>query len=129
MTPADEPDESDEQDEPDDGVLLLNRDRFKVDVDWHSFSDSGSLDGAAAVVSPDDGLLWFFNEDNWEVLVKVLDGCDFNAHYWVFAATATSVEYTLTVTDTQTDSAQNYENMLGRTSPAVTDTQAFATCP
>lgn len=48
---------------------------------------------------------------------------------WVLAAATTNVEYTLTVTDTQTDEERVYGNPLGVQSPAITDTSAFATCP
>ena len=79
--------------------------------------------------SPDSGLFWFFSPNNWEMLVKVLDGCRSNGHYWVFAAATTNVEYTLRVTDTDNGVSKQYFNPLGQASPAITDTSAFATCP
>ncbi len=39
----------------------------------------------------ESGLFWFFDDDNWEMLVKVLDGCGTNGHFWVFLAAATDV--------------------------------------
>jgi hypothetical protein len=62
-------------------------------------------------------------------LVRVLDGCQFNDHYWVFGYSATDVEYTLKVTDTANGGTVTYENLLGGVAPAITDTSAFATCP
>ena len=59
----------------------------------------------------------------------MLDGCAFNDHFWVFAAAATDVEYTLTVTDSTTGDSLTYGNELGMPAPAVVDTTAFATCP
>ena len=59
---------------------------------------------------------------------KVLDGCGVNGHHWVFAAATTTVEYTLTVTDTQTDQAWTWRNAPGRASPSVTDTTALGGC-
>jgi hypothetical protein len=47
----------------------------------------------------------------------------------VFAAATTNVEYTLTVTDTRTSVSKVYMNELGQPAAAVTDTQAFSTCP
>ena len=79
--------------------------------------------------SDDSGSFYFFSPANKEVLIKVIDGCGFNQHFWVFAAAASNVEYTLTVTDTQTGQTRTYDNALGQASPAVTDTNAFATCP
>ena len=49
---------------------------------WESAEDAGA--GAAVPLTNDTGYSWFFNEDNVEVVVKVLDGCDFNQRYWVF---------------------------------------------
>ncbi|MDA8016846.1 MAG: ARC6/PARC6 family protein [Thermoanaerobaculia bacterium] len=76
----------------------------------------------------DSGLYYFFDADNWEMLVKVLDACGFNDHFWVFSAATTNVEYTLTVTDTFTGKKKRYFNSLGTAAPAITDTSAFATC-
>ncbi len=109
--------------------LCLNRDRFRVEVDWRDFQ---SRTGSGQVVpfgSADSGLFWFFSPDNWEMLVKVLDGCGLNDRFWVFAAATTDVEYTLRVTDTKTDAVKTFYNRLGNPAPALTDTSAFATCP
>ena len=50
----------------------------------------------------------FFNAANPEVLIKVLDGCGFNNHYWVFYAATTSVGFDLTVRDTTTGDSMTY---------------------
>ena len=109
--------------------LCLNDNRFRVEVEWR---DPAGNRGSARVVpvdSRDSGLLWFFSDNNWEMLVKVLDGCALNDRFWVFSAATTDVEYTLRVTDTENDEVQEYFNPLGTASPAITDTGAFATCP
>ena len=49
--------------------------------------------------------------------------------FWLFACAQTNVEYTLTVTDTETGEIRTYDNALGQASPAIQDTSAFATCP
>ena len=119
---------------------LGNDGRFKVEVDWEDYhSNTGSgrvarLDTAypepyTPLLSDDTGIFWFFSPDNWEIMVKVLDGCGINDNYWVFAAATTDVEYTLEVTDTLTDETRSYINPLGNASAAITDTSAFATCP
>ncbi|MCP4654979.1 MAG: hypothetical protein GY856_06115 [bacterium] len=110
-------------------AMCLNDGRFRVEVSWREFTGST---GAGKVVpggGDDSGLFWFFAGDNWEMLVKVLDGCAVNDHYWVFAAATTNVEYNLRVTDTASGRASSYFNALGVSSPAITDTFAFATCP
>lgn len=110
-------------------TLCLNNDRFKVTLSWKISTGQTGVATQVAVPSDESGLLWFFEDDNWEMLVKVLNGCESNDHYWVFFVAATDVEYTLTVVDTQTGQVQVYYNPLGRPSPLVTDTSAFATCP
>jgi len=72
------------------------------------------------------GLFWFFSADNPEMLVKVLDGCPLNQHFWVFAAAATNVGFTLTVLDTRTGRTRSYSNADRTPAPPVQDTSAFA---
>ncbi len=114
---------------PDDQALCLNGGRFRVEIRWRNFADQEGPARVVEVDSDESGLFYFFTPDNWEMLLKVLDGCAYNGHYWVFAAATTNVEYTLRVTDTQTGELQEYFNPLGTASPAITDTKAFATCP
>lgn len=62
----------------------------------------GSMGSASAkAITGDSGYFWFFEEDNVEVVVKVLDGCSANGMSWVFAAGLTNAETRLTVTDTR----------------------------
>jgi hypothetical protein len=108
--------------------LCLHGGRFRAEVSW----DAGGSSGAGQTVSnaaADSGLFWFFSPDNWELMVKTLDGCALNGHYWVFAAGTTDVHYVLTVTDTLTGSVARYENPAGRAAAATTDVNAFQACP
>jgi pimeloyl-ACP methyl ester carboxylesterase len=114
---------------PSSSNLCLSGDRFQVEVGWRDFQGNTGQAQVVPFGSDDSGLLWFFAPDNWEMLIKVLDGCDFNDRFWVFAAATTNVEYTVTVTDTETGADRTYTNPLGVSSPALTDTDAFATCP
>ena len=61
-------------------------------------------------------------------MVKVLDGCAINGHFWVFTAASTDVAYTVEVTDTLTGETVSYSNALGERAPAVTDVEAFSGC-
>lgn len=111
-----------------DTAMCLSQERFRVEVDWQRFD---GVRGDARRVSQgtnDSGLFWFFQDQNWEMLVKVLDGCQANQHFWVFAAATTNVEYTLRITDTATGVVKTYFNPLGTAASAVTDTNAFSTC-
>lgn len=110
-------------------VACLLDERFEVEVEWEDFAGETGIGRVVLFATPDSGLFWFFSPHNWEMLVKVVDGCAFNDRYWVFAAATTNVGYTLRVTDTLQGQTQVYENPLGRTSAAVTDAAAFATCP
>ena len=103
--------------------------RFRASIQWTTSSGLGGLAWAVPGASDASGNFWFFDSENWEILVKVLDGCQFNGHYWVFAAGATDVGWELTVEDTETGEIWNGSNPLGQASQAVTDTEAFATCP
>ncbi|MDA8017481.1 MAG: hypothetical protein MPN21_08535 [Thermoanaerobaculia bacterium] len=111
-----------------DTTLFLNDDRFEIEVDWRDFQDGTGPGRVVQFCTNDSGLFWFFGQDNWELLIKVLDACTFNDRFWVFAAATTNVEYTLRVTDTQTNVTKTYFNPLGQASDAITDTAAFATC-
>lgn len=108
--------------------LCLQNSRFQVEAEWRNAAGQQGVAKTVSVGSDDSGMLWFFEENNWEMLIKVLDGCSINDRYWVFAAATTDVEYTLRVTDTQTGETAEYFNPLGQAPRAVADTGAFATC-
>ncbi len=115
---------------PDPYTLCLQNGRFQVSVQWSDFQgNTGVGTVASGATSNESGVMWFFGPDNWELLIKVLDGCGVNGHHWVFGAAATNIQYTIQVTDTQTGEVKTYSNPLGTTSPAITDTAAFAACP
>ncbi len=108
--------------------LCLNDSRFKVEVEWRDFEGRRGTATAVPAAADDSGLFWFFSQDNWELLVKVLNGCPLNRHFWVFAAATTDVEYTLSVTDTLTGVSTSYFNPLGNPAAAITDTGALEVC-
>lgn len=110
-------------------VHCLNGGRFEVDLTWRDFNGSSGRAKTASFRTDDAGFFWFFQPSNLEFQVKVLDGCDFNQRYWVFAAGTTNLGYTLRVTDTLRGVTATYENALGNPAPAITDTEALATCP
>ena len=89
---------------------------------------SPSGNAGVAVASPASGIFWFFSPDNWEMMVKVIDGCARNNHFWVFTAATTNVYYQLNVTDVRSGQPKIYFNYPGPPAPAVTDTSAFP-CP
>ncbi len=110
-------------------TMCLQDNRFKVEVDWDK---PGQNPGVGQVIeggAEDVGAFWFIDPTNIDLLVRLENHCsDSFSSFWVFAAAATDVEYTLTVTDTQTGLVKEYTNPLGSAAP-VLDTEAFATCP
>lgn len=110
------------------GTLCLNGGRFSVTADWRTRGGS-SGPGNAVPLGDDSGYFWFFDPDNTEVTVKVLDACSGFDRFWVFASGLTNVEVTLTVADTQSGAVRQYFNPLGSKFEPIQDVSAFATCP
>jgi len=109
----------------DERTRCLGDSRFRATV---SFDPGGGGSRHATVVpagTDDSGLFSFFDPANWEVLVKVLDGCAANGHVWVFAASTTDLETVVRVEDTVTGDVREYRNRPGVAAPAVTDVEAF----
>lgn len=109
-------------------ALCLGADRFRISVEWRDYQGRRGS-GHAYPLTSDSGLFWFFGATNMEVLVKVVNACNGFSRHWVYAAATTDVEYTLTATDTATGRSRSYFNPLGRRSAAITDSDAFASCP
>jgi ELWxxDGT repeat protein len=104
-------------------ALCLAGGRFKVEAFWRDFQGRSGA-GQAVPLTGDTGYFWFFGPDNVEVIVKVLDGRPLDGHFWVFYGALSSVEYSLTVTDSQTGHTRRYFNPLGQLA-SVGDTHAF----
>lgn len=110
-------------------TLCLNSDRFKVTVTFRTAAGQTASAAQGVRLTPDTGYFWFFNQENVEVTIKVLNACSGNnPRYWVFLSGMTNLEVTLTVTDTATGQTKTYTNPLRRTFQTVLDTNAFATC-
>ena len=106
------------------GGLCLLGERFQVTSTFVSGGDSGV--GQAVEATADAGQFTFFDAENVELDVKVLDGCDVNGNYWVFIAGLTDVGVTTTVTDTATGLSQTYGNAEGTPFELVRDIEAFS---
>jgi hypothetical protein len=108
-------------------TLCLQGNRFEALMTFDSPSEDGLAVGQRETI--DSGFFWFFRPSNIEALVKVLDGCGVNEHYWVFLAATTNVGYTLRVTDTLSGEFRTYTNAQGNDAEPQLDTAAFMTCP
>jgi ELWxxDGT repeat protein len=104
-------------------ALCIAGGRFKVEAFWRDFQGNSGA-GQAQPLTADTGTFWFFNPDDVEVIVKVLDGRALDGHFWVFYGALSNVEYALTVTDTATGLTRRYFNPLGELA-SVGDTTAF----
>lgn len=107
-------------------ALALDGLRFCVVVSWEDHFANTGIGRPVGYRSADSGLFWFFRPSNWEIQVKVLDGCAVNGHHWVLFSATTDVAFTLTVHDLGlVHPSREYSNPLGRTAETVTDTAAF----
>ena len=76
--------------------------------------------------SEQSGILYFFDRDNAEVLVKVLDTCKISPYYWVYVAPVTDLAFNLTVVSPNPDDeVWTHSNRLGQTAAARSDNEAF----
>ena len=86
------------------GESCLNNWRFRVGA---TFLDREACDGCISGTGrvPTHGLgdsgalTYFFEPDNPEMLLKVVDGCAVNGHWWVFGSAATDIGYTVYIDD------------------------------
>jgi len=101
-------------------------DRFRVEVNWRNQTTGAT--GLGTVVptgaTASTGSFWFFDADNVELVLKVLDGRTSNGKFWIFYGSLSDVEYWVKVTDTQTGQVKVYHNKPGSLA-GLTDTAAF----
>jgi hypothetical protein len=107
-----------------DAVTVL--DRYRLSIDWTTPDGVRGSAHPVAQSSEASALFTFFDRTNWEVMVKVLDGCAINGHRWVFLAAATDVEFDLTVEDLEgVEDDYTYHSNPGSYTPPLTDTSAI----
>ncbi|MCH9649335.1 MAG: hypothetical protein K0U98_13930 [Deltaproteobacteria bacterium] len=103
--------------------LCLQGGRFEV---TGSYETPSGVTGPVRFVtlSDDSSYVWFFQPNNVEALVKVLDGRPVNDHFWVFSGGLSNVEYSLNVRDSSTGEEKVYTNPQGNFS-SFGDVAAF----
>ena len=110
-------------------TLCVVGNRFQVTVNWTK-SDGTVGTGTRVKLTDESGYFWFFDPNNIEMVVKVLNGCGLNDAYWVFAAGLTNVQVNWLVTDTLTGATFLGTNNQGTAFVPVQETQAFPnSCP
>lgn len=111
-------------------TLCLLGGRFEARIQFRT-AQGQQGPGLANPIRDFSGAFSFFNPDNLEMLLKVIDGCALNNRFWVFYAATTNVEFVLTVRDKENPSApvKTYVNNLNNPAPPIQDTNAFTICP
>jgi hypothetical protein len=74
------------------------------------------------------GIFWFFSPDNWEVTVKMVNGCGLNSHNWTFITSDTSLFFRTEVTDVKAGVTKVYFNYPTLTPFSILDTSSMP-CP
>ena len=120
--------------------LCLLDGRFRVSVEWwddhaNEFRlpdtpDSGL--GTAVELPGDDvsdsGYFWFFEPDDIDLVVKMVDGGEVNGFFWTFYGSTSNVEYWITVTDTSDGTSVQYRKPQGEFGVGA-DFEAFDDSP
>lgn len=95
-----------------DSAHCFQNGRFKAEIKWENFSGQTGT----AKISPktgQTGAFWFFDPENEEVFVKILNACGLNGKYWIFIAGLTDVKTTVTIEDLITGQIREFVNPLG----------------
>jgi hypothetical protein len=101
--------------------------RFAAEIAWNrngALGQAGALPLQSVGVTQ-GGLFWIGSPTNPEVLLKVLNACGVNNHYWVFYSAGTNQGLEVTVRDTATNRTWTRTNQNGTLAAPVADTVAF----
>lgn len=101
--------------------------RFAAEIAWNrngALGQAGALPLQSVGVTQ-GGLFWIGSPTNPEVLLKVLNACGVNNHYWVFYSAGTNQGLEVTVRDTATNRTWTRTNQNGTLAAPVADTIAF----
>ena len=105
-------------------AVCLQGGRFRVTLDWSAPDGTRAAARVSDARTPRAAIFYFFAPENWEVLVKVLNGCAVNGHYWVSIASGTDLGLDLAVRDTRTGAERRYGKAPGEPD-AFSDLSAF----
>ncbi len=103
------------------GAAVTLRNGYAVSMCWWHADAEGVASGEK--LDGSSGVFWFFDRTNPEVLVKVLDGCSLNGHWWLYASGATDLGYQVEVTAPDGRTGL-WENLPGQSLPSR-DQEAF----
>ena len=97
---------------------------FQISIEWIDPATGATHQASGVPLSDDSAYFWFFDANNIELIVKVLDGHAVNGHWWVFYGALTDVEYTLRVDWPDRNLSRSYHNPAHHME-SHGDTQAF----
>ncbi len=97
---------------------------FEITVEWRDFKGNPGV-GTGAALTSHSGYFWFFDPDNPELFIKLVDDYADTGYFWVVFGATTNVEFTVTVTNTENGQIRGYFNPLGNTPSTVIHRQAF----
>jgi hypothetical protein len=102
--------------------------RFEVKVYYDATPGGGSGPANVALAGRPTAELTFLDPESTELIVKVIDGCTLNSHWWIFAGGLTDAGVSLKVTDRLTRTVKVYQSPKGEAFQSIGDTSAFS-CP
>jgi len=108
-------------------AAIVQEDRFQIQVQFMTAEGDEGF-GVAQPLTDDGAYFTFFDPENPEIFVKVIDGCGFNDNFWFFAAGLTNVQVIMTVIDTQTGALQAFLSPVGSAFEPIQNIMAFP-CP
>ncbi|MEM9293874.1 MAG: hypothetical protein AAGD01_19505 [Acidobacteriota bacterium] len=106
-----------------DTTLCLAGGRYELSLLWNNGNEGGT---ARVVREGDSAWFWFFQPNNLEAVVKLLDARDVNGRFWFFVSPLTTLEVIIDLRNTATGelAAYRFENR-GNSSPcAIIDTSS-----
>lgn len=110
--------------------LCLLDGQFSATLRWSDGGPGGLRDAFVAGPQTDAaGLFYFFanDPDNWEILVKMINGCNTNGRYWVLVSASTGFQWQLTVTNEGSGAVQTFSHPLDGNASGIANFNAF-TC-
>lgn len=108
--------------------LCLMRNRFRATALWRATQGTqgpGHAQLRSDGTSAASGTFWFFDPKSVEIDLKVINGCNVNGHFWVFAAGLTDQGVILRIQDTVTGQQRVYGSDVGTPFQTVTDIEAL----
>jgi ELWxxDGT repeat protein len=105
-------------------TACLQGGRFEVEAEWTDPANGEVSAAKLADTTDDTAVLWFFEPDNLEVAIKVLDGRAINDHHWVYGSGLTDLRVRLTVRDVESGEVRVFHRAAGETC-GFADIEAF----